>query len=370
MRSLKALFCSVVAGLSVPLFAAASETEVERIVGEEIRKVLDSDFAGAAVAVRLQGRNLFFSYGWADSEKKRRVTPDSLFNLASVGKVFDTTLLSLAAVRGDVSLDDPIAKHVPELERGRDIRQVTLGQLATFTSGFTLPQDHPPWPPARYTWPRFLDRLVRWKRNPRYPPGEYVYSHAGFLLLHVGLERRFGRPYRAVLDEHVLAPLGLTSTVLPERGPDSVGLLPPTLLSRAVQGYSGEGEPIGKPGDVQGYYHWPGTAQMYSSARDLAHFVAVLLGEVPQEQALREAVALSHRPVATIRPGVRQAHAWEVHEGAETIIGKNGGLNNVTTYVGLIRAKRLGLVILMNRGELNAWEFAYPILMRVAELPE
>ena len=53
----------------------------------------------------------------------------------SVGKVFATTLLAQAVKQGELSLDDPVAKYVTELQRGGDIRRITLGQLASHTSG-------------------------------------------------------------------------------------------------------------------------------------------------------------------------------------------------------------------------------------------
>ena len=347
---------------------AITDSEIQKAVAEEIRKALPEPETGVAVAVRIEGRTVFFNSGWADRASKQPITSDSLFNLASVSKVFDTALLSLAAQRGEVSLNDPIARHIPELH-GREIGTLTLGELATFTSGFSLPQDHPPWPPERYTWAKFVARIKPWKGDGAHARGkQYVYSHAGFLLLHVALERRFGAPYTLLLDQHLLRPLGLASTTLPRREAHDAGSFTPALQRRAVQGYSGKGTPIGKPGNVQGYYHWPGAGQMFSSARDMAKFIEAQLGELPLDTHLRDAINLSHQPVTAIRPQVMQAQAWEVHQGAETIIGKNGGLNNTSSYIGMIPSKRLGVVILINRGDLNTWDIGYPILERLMKL--
>jgi beta-lactamase class C len=269
-----------------------------------------------------------------------------------------------------VSFDDPVDEYIDELKAGGDVRGITLGQLATFTSGFSLPQDHPPWPRAHYNWPKFVRTLNSWRIDPHHQRGrQYIYSHAGFMLLHVALERRFAMRYGGLLEERLLRPLGLSSTTLPLRGGDSVARLAPSLKGRAVQGYSGFGKPIGKPGDMQGYYHWPGTGQMFSSARDLAAFLAIQLGEAAGDPLLAEAIALTHKEVAPIEAHNSQAMAWEVHHRVLTIIDKNGGLNNTTTYVGMIPQHRLGAVILINRGELNGRDFGHPILLRLA-LPD
>jgi len=361
------LLCLLVA---VPAHASNRPTddEVKRVVTQEVQKLVRG--AGAAVAVRIDGRTLFFNFGFADRTSRRAVTSDSLFNLASVSKVFDATLLALAVRQGEVSFDDPVGKYIGELGHGGDIRDVTLGQLMTFTSGFRLPQDHPPFPAAHYTLAKFLDVLKTWKRDPDHQRGQqYLYSHAGFMLLHVALERRFGAPYAALLEQKLLRRLGLSSTTLPVRGAHSAGTFAPSLRGRVVQGYSEHGKPLGKPGDIQGHYYWPGSGQMFASARDMATFLAAHLGEEPDDPPLRDAIELTHWEVVPVRQHVMQAHAWEAHHGPMTIIYKNGGLSNSTAYIGMIPRERLGTIILINRGWLDGREIGHPILLRLA-LPE
>ena len=346
---------------------SASDSAVGRIVTEEIGQVLIAGEAGAAVAVRLKGRTMFFNFGLADRAVKMPVTSDSLFNLASLSKVFDATLLALAVRQGKISFNDRVDKYVPELRRGRDIRNVTLGELVSFTSGFSLPQDHPPWPYAYFTWRKFARTLNTWKIDTAHERGrQYIYSHAGFMLLHVALERRFKIPYSKLMKQQLLQPLGLASTTIPRRGPNDDGLMAPAIKRRAVQGYSGDGKPIGKPGNMGGYYHWPGTEQMFSSARDMATFLAAQLGEGPDDDALQDAIELTHQQVTVIEPPAAQAHAWEIHYVGETIVDKNGGLHNSTTYIGMIPRRRFGVVILVNRGDLNGRDIGHSILRRLA----
>jgi CubicO group peptidase (beta-lactamase class C family) len=95
----------------------------------------------------------------------RPITSDVLFNLGSVGKVFDTALLTLAEQKGELNLDDPVAKYVVELQQGGDVRRITLRQLASYTSGFVLPQDHAPWPKDTFTLPEFVVANCRIKQR-------------------------------------------------------------------------------------------------------------------------------------------------------------------------------------------------------------
>ena len=81
---------------------------------------------GLVIALRIEGRTSYFSTGMADKVRsgKRPITTDTLFNLASLRKVFEATLLAQAVRQGELALEDPVAKHVAELRQGGDIRKV------------------------------------------------------------------------------------------------------------------------------------------------------------------------------------------------------------------------------------------------------
>ena len=260
--------------------SVAADRDAELIVTRQVASISPPDGAGGvAVALRIDGRSLFLNYGWADRANKRPITTDTLFNLASLRKVFEATLLAQAVRNGDLRLDDPVAKYVVELQQGGDIRQVTLGQLATHTSGLLLPQDHPPWPHWGYTLPEFIHTLNAWKADGA-PGQRHLYTHAGFILLQLALERRYSMPIDELIDRQVLQPLGMISTMLPLGDDGPRRRLTPEYKSRAVQGYSDDSEPIGRPGEQTSYYHWPGTGQMYSSPRDMMAFLAANLDEI------------------------------------------------------------------------------------------
>lgn len=98
---LTALLLPVVTGQSVA--QAQSPTSVEHIVAQKVQPMLPEDASsGVAVAVRIDGKTEFFNFGTADRAKNRPVTADSVFNLASVGKIFATTLLAQAVKRGEL----------------------------------------------------------------------------------------------------------------------------------------------------------------------------------------------------------------------------------------------------------------------------
>jgi beta-lactamase class C len=288
-----------------------------------------------------------------------------LFNVGSVRKIFEATLVAEGVARGELRLDDPVNKYVENLQ-GDYIRQVTIGQLATHTSGLLLPTDHPPWPEDHYTLDGFLDALNRWAPHDGERHGKQrIYTHAGYVLLQLALEHRYNTPISQLMKRRIIMPLGMTSTFVPERGADNRAQLDPHLLRRAVQGYGQNGEPIGLPGNQQGYFDFPGTGQMFSSAHDLAILVAACLGDTIVDPQLRDALAMTQREAFRVSPQYGQAMAWEINNlGGPAIVDKPGGLNNASAYVGLIPERKIGLIILANRGEIHPYDAA-----RTAILP-
>src|SRR5712671_6309165 len=272
-----------------PAAAPAMDALIEAIVASNLAPATADHPGGLAAAAYFAGQIRFFNYGLADQTAKRAITPDSLFNVASVRKVFEATLVALGTLRGELGLDDAVSKYVPELH-GDYISRVTIGELVTHTSGLLLATDHPPWPDESHSRAEFISMLNAWTPHAGEQPGKQrIYSHAGYVLLQLALERRYGRPIGELIEDRILKPLGMNQTFLPERGPDNRAIMAPERLKRAVQGYSDTGMAIGPPGDQQSYYDFPGTGQMFSSARNLTTFLAACIDGEAIDPQLRQA---------------------------------------------------------------------------------
>lgn len=329
------------------------DSRVRGIIADNIAPVAtEDDVGGVASVVFVAGHLWLFNYGLANQAEKRKVTSDSLFNLASVRKVFDATLVALGMLRGELRLDDPVSKYVPELH-GDYIRRVTLGELAAHTSGLLLATDHPPWPTESYSLAEFIDTLNAWTPHAGEEPGKQrIYTHAGYVLLQLALERRYGRPVNELIESRILRPLGMNSTQLPKRGANNHSALNPERMQRVVQGYSYDGSPIGAPGDQQSYFDFAGAEQMFSSARDLAIFLAACLDGGAADPQLREALRMTQREMIRVSQEFGQAMAWEtVYVDGIDIVDKPGGLNNASAYIGFVPARKVGVVLLANRSD-------------------
>jgi serine-type D-Ala-D-Ala carboxypeptidase/endopeptidase len=176
---------------------------------------------GMAVCVVTPGRKRFVTWGRERLGDEQPVTPETVFEIGSVTKVFTALLLADMTRRAEVALDDPVARylpgdfHLPAL----DGRQITLADLATHTSGL------PRFPPFRGTplSPSWLEAMARFSVEDfkswlagLHPQSQAVtaweYSNAGYALLGMALAHRGGQPYESLLKSRVIDRIGLHDT--------------------------------------------------------------------------------------------------------------------------------------------------------------
>ena len=341
---------------------AQAAGDLEQTVSHNVQELLpDNGAGGVAVALRASGKTSFYNYGLADTAQQRPISSDSIFNLASVGKLFATTLLADAVKRGEMRLDDPVAKYVTELQKGGDIQEVTLGQIASHTSGLPRePDQYETWHRGKYTLPDFIRFLNEWQADPQHEPGQQdIYSNLAMILLRLALERRFNEPFATLMRERITAPLGMDSTALK---------LSPAQRARAVQGYGPLGRAIGQPGiGTSGHMDFAAAGQIFSSPRDMAAFLTANMGELPDHRDLQEAMAFAQQGVFTVNPRFTQGLAWQIVRRDDlTVIDKNGGLPVTSTYIGFVPAAKVGIVILGNRGRQKATRVGRQILRDLA----
>ncbi|MFD5427156.1 serine hydrolase [Streptomyces sp. NPDC127084] len=134
------------------------------------------------------------------------MTPDTVFDLASLSKLFTSVLAVQQLERGALDLGERVASYLPEFgEAGK--QDITVRQLLTHTAGFRA------WLPL-YEEPTREARLRRlWQEAPAYPPGtKYLYSDLTMIALHLLLEKVTGRGLEALLRDEITAPLGMRRT--------------------------------------------------------------------------------------------------------------------------------------------------------------
>ncbi|MFB6987686.1 serine hydrolase [Streptomyces sp. NPDC056304] len=131
---------------------------------------------------------------------------DTIFDLASVSKLFTSILAVQQIELGTLELEAKVASYLPEFAGGGK-QDITVRQLLTHTSGFRS------WIPL-YKAPTREGKLeLLWNEVPANPPGTvYLYSDLNLISLQLVLEKITGRTQDVLLRERITAPLGMQRT--------------------------------------------------------------------------------------------------------------------------------------------------------------
>jgi CubicO group peptidase (beta-lactamase class C family) len=154
------------------------------------------------------------AYGLADLEHKVRLTPQSVFYMASVSKQFMALSILLLERDGKLQLDDRVRTYLPELPE--HAAGITVRQLLHHTSGLRdyLTLSGLAGNPADQviTERAVLNTLSRQTRLNFEPGTEHLYSNSGYVLLSIIVHRVSGRPLDEFARERIFTPLGMRST--------------------------------------------------------------------------------------------------------------------------------------------------------------
>ncbi|WP_443052089.1 serine hydrolase [Streptomyces sp. NBC_00250] len=134
------------------------------------------------------------------------MTEDTVFDLASVSKLFTSILAVQQIERGALELEAKVTAYLPEFGGGGK-QDVTVRQLLTHTSGFRS------WIPL-YKEPTREGKLrLIWNEVPANPPGStYLYSDLNLIALQLILEEITGLGLDVLLHDEITAPLGMHRT--------------------------------------------------------------------------------------------------------------------------------------------------------------
>ncbi|HEX6685624.1 MAG TPA: serine hydrolase domain-containing protein [Candidatus Limnocylindrales bacterium] len=282
------------------------------------------------------------------------VTESTIFDFASLTKLFVTTTLLTLVEEGALALDEPVATWLPSFTGG-ERTAVTLRNLMTHTSGLpALLSLWTDWPdrPAR------IDALLNCPLQHK-PGTNFEYSCVGYLVAGLLAEKVTGVPLADLVRSRICEPLGLADTgYLPS--PERVARTAATEYQPATGQGSGRGM---VRGEVHDENSWSlggtgGNAGIFGTARDLARFGEMLrgFGAVDGVRILSgdsvEQMTRDQLP-ASIDPGYR--HGLGVRIGDRNFMGvlAASGAFGHTGFTGtslvVSRQEELVVVLLTNR---------------------
>ncbi|HTS19779.1 MAG TPA: serine hydrolase domain-containing protein [Verrucomicrobiae bacterium] len=202
------------ASLALAQTSATLAPDLRGKIDEAVRQVLSATgVPSASVAIVHDGRIAYLqAYGDARVEPRVPATPETRYSIGSISKQFAATAILMLAEQGKLSLDDPVARFVPDLTRAREI---TIRQVLSHTSGYQdyWPQDYvPPFMLQPVSADQILDR---WAHRPLdFEPGtDWQYSNTGYVIAGLIVERASGQPLVEFLRQHIFIPLGMKSVM-------------------------------------------------------------------------------------------------------------------------------------------------------------
>lgn len=196
----------------------ANRAEALRVADVWLDSVQTYGHIPAISAGVVVGDDLVWSagYGTIDAAHSIRATPQTIYSICSISKLFTSISLMQLYEQGKVSLDVPITTYLPwaKLQPAEDSGPVTLRGLMTHSAGLPRESDSPYWSGPDFPFP--TQEAIRAKiasQSALYPAGRYFqYSNLGLTLVGETVEAVSGEPYAKYAQTHVLTPLGLNDT--------------------------------------------------------------------------------------------------------------------------------------------------------------
>ncbi|WP_299426431.1 serine hydrolase [Sphingomonas bacterium] len=206
---MKPSLLAALALIATPAFAQdltpTESAKVDTIVTDALTK---SGVPSASVAIVRGGRIVFAKAYGKQSETIAVATPERPYQIASISKQFTAAALLMLEDEGKLSLDDTVAKWIPDITDGD---KISIRQLLSHTSGLQdyWPQDYSFALMAKPTTPQGI--VDRWAKKPLdFQPGTaWQYSNTGYVVAGMIAEKAAGKPLLAYLQEKVFKPLGI-----------------------------------------------------------------------------------------------------------------------------------------------------------------
>jgi CubicO group peptidase (beta-lactamase class C family) len=300
------------------------------------------------------------AYGVADRETGRPATPDTIYRIGSVTKVFTTTLMCMLRDKGLIRLDDPVGKYLPEDvqlpsdPRGEPV--ITLRHLATHSSG--LPRLTPNVAAkgedayGGYTVEQLYEGLA--EISLIYPTGaKSVYSNLGVGLLGHVLERAAGQPYETLLKKHLLEPLAMKDTTI---------TLSASQRERFALPYNGEG--FAHETADWDFGRLAPCGGLASTVPNLAKFLSLLMraGQAGLTPICGGTLTELQTP-QRLTDGWKNAVGlgWQIApaEDLGDFVWHDGGTGGHFSFVGFLTRKKIGVIVLGNASKevnrLGSW---------------
>jgi beta-lactamase class C len=327
---------------------------------------------GAAVIIYKDGEMHQYFYGVTRTKSNEQVTGKTIFEIGSITKTFTALMLAQEINQGTLNLNDKIAPYLDDnVKPSKSIGEITFLELATHTS--SLPYNIPNLSynaSSNSHNEKILNQFLHSWTAP-YPIGKQeLYSNFGFSLLGITLSNHADEDLFDLLQDKILAPLGMNSTYMS---------IPKNVSQFYSYGYTATGTLSRTPAaGILG-----GGWAIKSSSNDMEKYLAASLGLSSVPENIVNAIKTAQTPYFEFSGSNKQMGlSWGVTPldkvttaellkvtplaprkttpnmvtpiaspkyNGNALIEKTGSTNGFRAYIGVIPKQKIGVVILTNK---------------------
>ncbi len=349
LSSLAFTGCNRTAGAEIPSTSSPeTATAYPEIDDYVIQQMTDENIPGLAVVV-VQGEEIIYlkGFGVTSLSDPSPITPQTIFDLASISKSF--TALGVLLLRDDglIDLDAPVQQYLPDFQLDDpQAADITVRQLLNQTSGLPGNLSAPLiFQQGEDEFKAMVDAVNRLRLN-RPPGSSFEYADINYCLLGALIERVTGITFEEYMEQKIFTPLGLDNTTLyPDKAAE---------LDRADGHQPMYGQVIAR--NVSIYRSALPAGWVMSSAEDMGKWLIAHLnrGYTAEGQIFPAADIEECHTIATQfeENGKETGYGmgWFISYGSDdvSLIWHGGDTPNFTTDMFLLPDYQMGVVVLVN----------------------
>jgi CubicO group peptidase (beta-lactamase class C family) len=311
---------------------------------EQVMK--EQEVPGFAIAV-VRDQKIVFAAGFGArniDNKREKITPQSLFHMASITKPFVATSIMQLVEQGKVDLDSPVVKYLPYFRlKDERYKTITVRQMLGHISGMPDVQD--------YEWDKpvyddgALERFVRTLTDKSLiaePGTRFAYSNMAFEVLGDLIAKVSGETFEGYVQKHILKPLKMNDSTLLVKEASPRLLASPHVLNASYDVTVSKVFPYNR-------MHSP-SSTLYSNVMDMSRWAIANMnrGELDGKRILKAATYdAMWKPAG--EQFTRVGISWFLgkHRDLQTV-GHSGGDTGFVSNLSMIPDKKIAVVMMSN----------------------
>ena len=311
------------------------------------QQLLALKITGASIAL-IDDQTVAWSqgFGFADKENEIRASPETIYKIGSITKVFTGTAIMQLAEEGKLNIDHPVKEYIPEFavkSRFGDTHPITIRSLMTHHSGLSTDNLAGYFDDDDDAFKTVVDYL-----QTQYVtfPQNYIFSYSNLAtdLLGVIISRVSGIEYWRYIEQNILRPLEMARSF-------SKTLEARPNLAKAYENSD-------SPGMIELSLRDKPAGCMDSTAIDISHFVSMLFagGKFKQKtiiktETLAEMFTIQNGDIPldfNFKIGLNWFLSRSGLENAGKVCWHDGGSPHYFSIIVILPEQKLGVVIMTN----------------------